>query len=205
MEKTFRYHFSNPVEDNEIYDCILEILKEKGLSSHTSTIYTIVKDLILNGVKANLKRLFFQEIHSDITHPSDYELGVRMYKSKVLQGKLPDYQQSAIKNNYFVEIKFIADENNLNISVTNNQMMVISEMNKIRSSILNSQNYSDIMEYYLERADDSEGEGIGIALIVILLKALGGNLEQFQIRNENGSTIASVLISWNGLKNSIWK
>ncbi len=92
MEKTFRYPFWNPVGDNEIYDCILEILKEKGLSSHTSTIYTIVKDLILNGVKANLKRLFFQEIHSDITHPSDYELGVRMYKSKVLQGKLPDYQ-----------------------------------------------------------------------------------------------------------------
>jgi hypothetical protein len=205
MEKKFRYHFWNPVEDNEIYDCLLEILKEKDLTSHTSTIYTIVKDLILNGIKANLKRLFFQEIHSDITHPSDYELGVRMYKSKVLQGKLPDYKEAAIRNNFYVEIIFSLDDTNLNISVTNNQMMVISEMNKIRSSILNSQNYSDIMEYYLERADDSEGEGIGIALIVILLKALGSNLDQFQIRNENGSTIASVAISWKGLRNSNWK
>ncbi|NCN08965.1 MAG: hypothetical protein GW938_03890 [Leptospira sp.] len=205
MNYTFRYHLWNPEENNEIYDAIYSILKQKSLESFTSTIFTISKDLLLNGIKANLKRLFFQEIKADIAHPSDYELGVRMYKSKVLHGKLPDYKEAAIENDFYVEINLFDNEKGFFISVKNNQTMVNNEMNKIRSSILHSQNYNDIMEYYLERADDSEGEGIGIALIVLLLKSMNSRLENFQIRNEDDCTIASVEISWEGLQSSTWQ
>lgn len=205
MNYTFRYHLWDPEENNEIYDAIHSILKQRKLESFTSTIFTLSKDLLLNGIKANLKRLFFQEIKADISHPSDYELGVRMYKSKVLHGRLPDYKEAAIQKNFYVEINLYDNDVGIFISVKNNQIMVNNEMNKIRSSILHSQNYNDIMEYYLERADDSEGEGIGIALVVLLLKSMNSRLENFQIRNHEDSTIASVEISWEGLKSSTWQ
>jgi hypothetical protein len=56
------------------------------------------------------------------------------------------------------------------------------------------------MEYYLERADDSEGEGIGIALIIILLKDLGVPVSNFRIENQNGFTEASIAFPWSDLQ-----
>jgi hypothetical protein len=200
QERQFHFFHWNPAETTDVYDSLFSILEEQSLSNLTSSIYTITKDLILNGTKANYKRIFFIKTGLDINHPGDYELGVRMFKSKVLLGSLPDFAPIAKELNLWVEANFISDEENFTVKVKNNQSMVSPEILKIRTSLVYAQNYDDIMEYYLERADDSEGEGIGIALIIILLKDLGVPVSNFRIENQNGFTEASIAFPWSDLQ-----
>ncbi|MCC5816639.1 MAG: hypothetical protein JJT78_17955 [Leptospira sp.] len=197
--KEFTFHNWKPNEDHSVYDYLNEVFKTKGMESVTSNIYTIAKDLILNGTKANYKRLFFQSVALDINHPADYELGVRMFKSKVLSGSLPDFESLAVEMDLWVKAEFLILEDCLHLRVTNNQAMVAPEIQKIRNSFLHATDYVDIMEFYLERADDSEGEGIGIALVIILLKFLGVPLNLFTIENSAGYTIANIQFPWSCL------
>lgn len=174
---------------------ILDALTEKyGISELSAILFTIVKDLILNGFKANFKRIFFQENQLDIHSPADYELGVRMYKSLILSGRGNTFEPLAKERNLYVQLKIEHNENQIKFDVRNNNTLVRGEMQKIRNSLLHAQNYNDIMEYYIERGDNSEGEGIGIALCVILLKGEGLSTDQFRIYHEDGETIAQLSI-----------
>lgn len=174
---------------------ILDALTEKyGISELSAILFTIVKDLILNGFKANFKRIFFQENQLDIHSPADYELGVRMYKSLILSGRGNTFEPLARERNLYVHLKIEHNESQIKFDVRNNNTLVRGEMQKIRNSLLHAQNYNDIMEYYIERGDNSEGEGIGIALCVILLKGEGLPTDQFRIYHEDGETIAQLSI-----------
>lgn len=197
---SFQYYDWKPSEDNSVYLAIQNILGERDLLKVTSPIYTIAKDLLLNGIKANKKRIFFQICGLDIHHPGDYELGLRMFKSKLQTGELFLIPNATEDYGLWVQLDIHSLDSFLELKVTNNQTMVMQEIQKIRNSFLYAMNYDDIMEYYLERADDSEGEGIGIALIVILLKDLNVPLQNFTIENSKGKTIAKILFPWNSLK-----
>jgi hypothetical protein len=159
-----------------------------------SVFYTIVKDLVLNGFKANFKRVFFLENSLDINSLADYELGVRMYKSFILAGKSKSYTEIAEVKNFFVDILISHNEDHIQVSVTNNNKLTSAEMQKIKSSLVHAQNYNDIMEYYIERGDSSEGEGIGIALCVILLKGEGIPTHNFKIFSNQKDTVALLTI-----------
>lgn len=174
---------------------ILDALTEKyKIPDLSAILFTIVKDLILNGFKANFKRLFFQENLLDIQSPADYELGVRMYKSLILAGRGNSFEPLAREKNLYVHVKIEHNDSQIKFDIRNNSMLVRGEMQKIRNSLLHAQNYNDIMEYYIERGDNSEGEGIGIALCIILLKGEGLPTDQFRIYHEDGETIAQLTI-----------
>lgn len=196
----FIFHNWKPNEDQSVYNSIQEIFEQSGISHLSSNVYTITKDLILNGIKANYKRIFFHTNSMDIHHPSDYELGVRMFKSKVLHGSLPDFESLAEEMDLWVKLEISSNTESFNIRITNNQSMVDQEIGKIRNSFFHANHYEDIMEYYLERADDSEGEGIGIALVIIILKDLNIPLSNFSIRNLNGYTTAEIAFPWERLR-----
>lgn len=174
---------------------VLDSLTEKyKIPDLSAILFTIVKDLILNGFKANFKRLFFQENLLDIQSPADYELGVRMYKSLILAGRGNSFEPLAREKNLYVHVKIEHNDSQIKFDIRNNSMLVRGEMQKIRNSLLHAQNYNDIMEYYIERGDNSEGEGIGIALCIILLKGEGLPTDQFRIYHEDGETIAQLTI-----------
>ncbi|MDF3821376.1 hypothetical protein P3G55_15845 [Leptospira sp. 96542] len=187
------YGASKTLDENLVK--ILDQLAEKyQISELSSILFTIVKDLVLNGFKANFKRLFFLENHLDISSPADYELGVRMYKSLILAGKGNQFEEKAKNIGLYVKTKIEMLDDEIKFEVKNNSALVRGEMQKIRNSLLHAQNYNDIMEYYIERGDNSEGEGIGIALCVILLKGENLPTENFRIFHEDGETIAQLKI-----------
>ncbi len=159
-----------------------------------SILYTMVKDLILNGFKANFKRVFFLENKFDINSIGDYELGVRMYKSFILAGKSSMYTEIARQKNFYVDVDIKHGDQGIEIIVSNNNRLTSAEMLKIKNSLQHAQNYNDIMEYYIERGDSSEGEGIGIALCVILMKGEGIPTHNFRIIGNPTETIASIKI-----------
>ncbi|MDZ4725960.1 MAG: hypothetical protein SH817_07375 [Leptospira sp.] len=190
----FRKYGPSQEFDEELILLLNELSDHYGMNDFGSVFYTIVKDLILNGFKANFKRVFFLENALDIESPSDYELGVRMYKSFILSGKSKTYTDIAAGKNFYVDTLITHNNNEMMVVVTNNHKLTLAEMQKIKNSLLHAQNYNDIMEYYIERGDSSEGEGIGIALCVILLKGENIPTQNFKITSNNKETTASITI-----------
>ncbi|TGL19996.1 hypothetical protein EHQ46_11430 [Leptospira yanagawae] len=180
--------------DENLVQLLDSLTIQYKIENLSAILFTIVKDLILNGFKANFKRLFFQENQLDIQSPADYELGVRMYKSLILSGRGNAFEPLAREKNLYVRVKIEHGDTQIKFDIRNNSMLVRGEMQKIRNSLLHAQNYNDIMEYYIERGDNSEGEGIGIALCIILLKGEGLPTDQFRIYHEDGETIAQLNI-----------
>ncbi len=194
--ENFKFRRFGPSQDfDEELILLLKLLSEHyKRPDFGSVFYTIVKDLILNGYKANFKRVFFLENNLDINSPGDYELGVRMYKSFILAGKSKSYTEIAERKNFYVEIEISYNSDEISVIVVNNNRLTTNEMQKIKNSLLHAQNYNDIMEYYIERGDSSEGEGIGIALCVILLKGEGIPTQNFKISSNQLETHATVRI-----------
>jgi hypothetical protein len=60
-----------------------------------------------------------------------------------------------------------------------------------------SMSYNDIAEFYMDNMDNTEGAGLGIALIMIMMKSEGLDPALFRIGTLEDRTIARVEIPFN--------
>ena len=154
----------------------LELVVEKILERFNrtdlkSTIYTCVKELAINGTKANIKKIFFDELNINYEDTDDYDRGIEEFKNNFSEEWLYQYGKKAKESGYFVKIKFFYDEHGMRVEITNNVPIKPIDEIRIREKLAMAMKYDDIAQFYIDNADNTEGEGIGIALVVLLLKA----------------------------------
>jgi hypothetical protein len=173
---------------------IKTILSEYNHEHLNLLAYTILKDLAWNGLKACTKRAFFQAHSLNLNEPADYELGVRMFKSCIIQGKMEEYENLSKELGYITEVILNHGKDGLSILVENNSPLLKEEARKIRASIYYSKEYKDIYKFQEERGDDSEGAGLGIPLIIMLLREHGFSEDYLHISSSPLYTRAEVEI-----------
>jgi hypothetical protein len=174
-----------------VIQCILEKYKKLELQS---IIYTCTKELALNGTKANIKRIFFEENNLDINKKEDYDKGIQEYKDVIREEEVLKYGPKAKQKGLFVKISFIHNFEVLKIEVLNNTPMTNQENTRLREKFSQVMKYDDLMLYYNDHADNTEGAGLGLALIMILLMAEGINPGFFRVGVEKNATIARLEI-----------
>ena len=186
--RVISYAMSSDVE-NTLDKIVSRILDRYNRPDLKSLVYTCTKELAINGTKANLKRIFFSENDLDITLADDYEKGMDLYKSVMREEITLQYGIKAKQQGLYVKISFLHNDEVLRIEVTNNTGITKQEENRLREKLKKTMQYDDLMQYYLDNADDTEGSGMGIALIIILLKGekIDPNLFRMCI-NENLTT-----------------
>ena len=186
--RVISYAMSSDVE-NTLDKIISRILDKYNRPDLKSLVYTCTKELAINGTKANLKRIFFKENGLDIVKEGDYEKGIELYKSIMKEEITLQYGVKAKQQGLFVKISFVHNEDVLKIEVTNNTGITKQEEKRLREKLKKTMKYDDLMQYYLDNSDDTEGSGMGIALIIILLKGelIDPNLFRMCI-NENITT-----------------
>lgn len=59
--------------EHYVLKVITEILTKVGQTRYIEMLYTITKEMSINGVKANQKRVFFEDEGLDIRNPEHYE------------------------------------------------------------------------------------------------------------------------------------
>jgi hypothetical protein len=64
----------------------------------------------------------------------------------------------------------------------------------LRDKIARTLKYDDLMQYYLDHSDETEGAGMGLALVVILLKGEGIDPQLFRVKSTDHDTIARIEI-----------
>jgi len=177
---------------------LTEILKQMGQDRFVEMLYTIAKELTINGIKANQKRVFFEDMGLDITHPEDYEKGIKEYSKNFSEKMSDEYGKRCLARGVFVTIRVQYCKDGLLIEVINNTPVLKTEEIRMREKMKKSMGYNDIAEFYMDNMDNTEGAGLGIALIMILMKNEGVDPNLFRIITRDTHTIARVEIPFTG-------
>ena len=173
----------------------LQIVQERiGRGDLLDMTYTIVKELCINGAKANHKRIFFEEEGLNINSQRDYHRGIQLFKKKFSSAMAEQYGLKAREKGIYIRVFLSFNQDGMHIEVANNTPITPFEESLLREHMRKGLGYNDIAEYYLENMDESEGAGLGIALIIILMKGAGIDPLLFRIFTLPDKTIARVEI-----------
>ncbi|MCC5814022.1 MAG: hypothetical protein JJT78_04640 [Leptospira sp.] len=179
-----------------IHMILSEILSKYDRMDLIDMAYSAAKELVINGTKANLKRAVFHDSGLDITNPEDYEKGILLFKENLQEEKIRSYKAKFKEFNMPVTCTMYFNQNVLNIKVKNNFPLLEQEEIRIRSKFEKAKTFSSLIEYFMEFGDESEGAGLGLTMVGIMLDESGANKHAFSLysNHEFNETVAKIEI-----------
>ena len=177
---------------NEISGAILD---KFGRSDLKDIVYTSAKELIINATKANLKRVIFKEMNLDPDIKEDYEKGMKVFKENLMEEKIKKYKKAFKDLNFSVVATFYFQEKVLNIKVKNNFTLYPLEEERIRAKFQKAGSFSSLLDFFVEHGDETEGAGLGLTMVGILLDESGIDRHSFTLfSNKYNETAAKLEI-----------
>jgi len=191
---TFHYH--TRVITKFINSVIMKLLADMDMPYLHGPVENILREMIVNAVKANSKRVYFKKKHMNISNNEDYIAGMEDFKTFIID------QQDAIASDlkssgYKVEVILKQNDDGIRVMVRNNNPLMPLEEERIKYRIEKARSYSDFSDIYLDIGDEEEGEGYGIPLTVLFLRNAGLGDEFFSIQSNGKITQSAFTIPLN--------
>jgi len=157
-------------------------------------LYTSAKELIVNSTKAAIKRIIFEDMKFDIRNLGDYEEGMKLFKTNLNERKFPSYKKKMKEFGYNVKISCSYKDDCLDLEIRNNFPLIPVEAERIKEKFLHAKKYDNLFEFFMEHGDNTEGAGMGITMVEILLSQSGFDRRLFSIYSseKKNETIAKV-------------
>jgi hypothetical protein len=180
--------------EHYILKIISGILKKHDQERFTDMVYTILKELAINAVKANQKRMFFEDNKLNISDENDYQEGIVKFKASFSDSMSEEYGRKCMERGIYCQINFYHNTTGMYVEVVNNTPVLRTEELRMREKMKKAMGYNDIAEFYMDNMDNTEGAGLGIALILILLKNDSIDPNLFRIITRPDKTVARIEI-----------
>lgn len=187
----YRYNYIGESDLRYILATLIHISNKIGKPYLSDYVFVIIKEMIINSIRACAKRQFFKLNHLDIFSDSDYELGIDKFKDEIILNwsEKKDYLKDS---EYFVRLNFFYAENDLKIVISNNVSLLKKEESRIKTRLEAADKYNSILEAFQDFSDTEESAGLGIVMVVLLLKNLGLKKSNLKIYSENGQTFTEI-------------
>ncbi|MDH5657375.1 MAG: HDOD domain-containing protein [Spirochaetia bacterium] len=151
---------------------------------------SVIQELLINALKANQKRAFFEEKGLDFIN--QYVEGnsrfVKIIKENNLVHEIPE------DSHYNVLISFKSNHEKSQIIIENNSEMHPLEKEKVKEKLNKGKELNDLTDIIENHNDSSEGAGIGLVMSSILLKNAGFSENCLNFSSEKGITRFSIEI-----------
>jgi len=179
----------------EIYieQVIDAFLKEMDQIKLKDYIVYCVQELVVNAKKANTKRVYFIERGLDINNSKDYEVGMETFKNETINN-IAHYLQMQKEKGLCIKVILQIKRNTIHIEIRNNVTATKMEQLRIQDKIARSRQYNSLEDALSEVLDDTEGAGLGLVILVLMLKKIGLDDDAFSIKTTDKYTIASIAI-----------
>jgi hypothetical protein len=158
-----------------------------------------IQELSVNAKKANTKRVYFLEQHLDITKPKDYVTGMRNFKKDTFNN-ISHYLQLQEEKGLYIKIILQLTKNAIKIEIRNNAAITEYEIKRIKNKLSLAQTFNSLEEA-MTGVDESEGSGLGLIILVLMMKRLGFGRKCFTVEKLEKETIASITIPLGQRKN----
>ena len=181
--------------NSQIYiDKLLGVFLENlGLTFLFDQLSYCIRELAVNAKKANTKRLYFQEKGLSLTDEDDYQVGMESFKHDTLNNQ-SRYLRLLKERDLYIKIEFLRYQESCSIAVRNNVPIVEAELDKVRDKIAKARQYSSLEDAFAEVLDESEGAGLGILVLMLMLRKVGFDGDFFQIYIVGGETVARIIL-----------
>lgn len=176
---------------------IATLLKKYEREALQATLYSCVKEIIVNATKANAKKVYFEEQGLKLHDSADYAQGIKQIKQALSESWIHEYGLKAKQQDMQVTIAFKHDADGLRVEVHNDADLLPTDEDRIRMKLAEGMTYDDLVAFYMKNADNTEGEGIGLVMNLMLLKAENINPALFRIGMVNGKSLARIEIPFN--------
>lgn len=155
-----------------------------------------LKELTTNAKKANTKRIYFTEKNLDLFKQVDYEEGMKNFKEDTLNNQA-HYLQLQKEARLYVKVTLYASESVIKIKVQNNSQMTKTEFKRMFDKVARAKQFTSLNDAMAQILDSSEGAGLGIVIMILMLKKIGLGPDAFEFTSENGVTESTITIPRN--------
>jgi putative nucleotidyltransferase with HDIG domain len=179
----------------EVYieQVITVFLKQLDQEKLKDYIVYCVQELAVNAKKANTKRVYFVERGLDLNNPDDYKLGMTSFKENTLSN-IAHYLQLQKEKGLYIRLMLQIKNNIIYVEVRNNVAATKTELIRIHDKLARSRQYDNLEDALAQVLDDSEGAGLGLVILVLMLKKMGLDEDCFDILGTEKETIARIII-----------
>ena len=186
--------FTLPKEIEIYIDEVISVfLKQSGQEKLIDYVAYCVRELAVNAKKANTKRVYFNERNLDITNANDYKEGMAGFKEAVLNN-IGHYLKLQKEKGLYIRVILQIRENIIFFEIRNNVTVTRTELIRIHDRLVRSRKYNTLDETLSQVLDDSEGAGLGLVILALMLKKMGLDEDCFDIRSNDKETIARLMI-----------
>lgn len=181
--------------DMEIYmdQILVEFLNQLGQQHMVQYLSYCQQELITNAKKANTKRVYFAEKGLNITDEKDYFDGMKDFKEVTLNN-INYYLDKQKRAGLYVKLVLQFRNNKIKMEVRNNSSMVVHEYKRIHDKLSRVQQYTSVEDALSKVLDDSEGAGLGLIIMILMLQKIGLTEDNFQTLCTNGETITRIIL-----------
>lgn len=183
-----------PAERVHIDRILNAFLVAAGMTGLRNNLAYCVHELAGNAKKANVKRLYFREKKLDITNPDDYRRGMERFKVETTD-QAARFLAALRENGLYVKFQFRKLRAGVRICIRNNSLLTPAELKRVEEKICVARRYRCLAEAYPSTEDGCEGAGLGIVMMLFMLKNLGFPQDAFSIRVSGGETIATLVLA----------
>lgn len=173
---------------SEILSLFLQELSQERLKDYLSY---CINELTANAKKANTKRVYFAEKKLDINKTRDYEMGMQSFKDDTLSN-IDYYLRLQKEAGLYVKVIMQVKHNTIVLEIRNNSEMNKIEFKRVFDKIARSRQFGSLEEAFSQVMDDSEGAGLGLVIMILMLKKVGLNDDNYEVMVENGETITRI-------------
>ncbi|MDR1419148.1 MAG: HDOD domain-containing protein [Treponema sp.] len=174
----------------QVITVFLRLVNQEKLKDY---IVYCVQELSVNAKKANTKRVYFNERGLDLSNPDDYKEGMTNFKENTLNN-IAHYLQLQKDQGLYIKLIFQIKNNIVHIEVRNNVAVTKTELIRIHDKLARSRQYNNLEDALSQVLDDSEGAGLGLVILVLMLKKMGLDEHCFDITGTDKETIARIVI-----------
>lgn len=182
----------------ELYmDSVLAAFLEELNQHHMIEYLTYcLNELVTNSKKANTKRIYFKEKKLNILDKDEYERGMKSFKEETLNN-IKYYLKLQKEAGLYVKLILQTRNNKIKIEVRNNVELTVEEYKRMHDKLSRAQQYTSVDQALAQVLDETEGAGLGLIIMILMLEKIGLSEENFQILCENGETITRIILSLN--------
>lgn len=174
---------------------IIEKLSEKySRPELIDLLYTAAKELVVNCTKAAIKRIIFHEKGISLQDEDAQNQAMVEFKESLTDKKFPHFREAMKKMNLKTNVFFSHNDQRIIMKVINNFEFLPKEEKRIREKFEYAKKFDNLFEFYMAHGDNTEGAGMGITLVEILLLQMGFDRHWFTIYTNGAGTVARIEI-----------
>ena len=183
-------------KETYIQEVLLYFLQASHQEHMIDNLVFCLGELLTNAKKANTKRIYFKEQNLDINSDMDYHQGMISFKEDMLNN-LAHYLKLQKQAGLYVKFRIQLYDEGLKIEIINNSVLTVFEKKRINEKLKVAKKYEDPSQVISKVIDQTEGAGLGIIIMVLMLQKIGLSKDNFKIFSTDTETITQMILPLN--------